>query len=142
MTIVELPEIIASHGELFNFGSERIQQNIAAGQIARIPIAVGHNKIRVIYEYKFGNITVNVLNFRWDNIRNAIERNLLLGTEQINFPVRPFPFLIVKEGNGFVVVQNTAATAQVFEMTIEYFETIKEFIERLEKYLKWKDIVR
>lgn len=141
MAVIGLEEIVASHAELFEFGQERIRQVITAGSNVSIPIVVGSNKIRFIYEFKFGNITANVINFRWDNVRNAVERNLLLGTEQLNFTNRPFPYLIIKEGRGYVVVQNIGGQDVTFEMTIDYFETIKQFVEDIGKYLKWKDII-
>lgn len=141
MTIVNLPEIIVSHAEIFEFGEERFRQTIPAGATVRIPVIVGPNKIRFIYEWKFGNIQVNSFLFRWDNTRNYREVNLLLGTESTNFPVRPFPFLIIKEGGGTIVVQNTTGGDLDFEMQIEFFETIRQFVEDLQKQIGWKDIV-
>lgn len=141
MTIVTPTELIVSHLEICEFGQERFRETLAAGEIKRIPITVGHNKIRFIYRMFFGDITANVFNFRFDNTRNAIEKNILLGTEQTNFDTRFFPFLIVKEGRGIMVVQNTDTEERDFECTIHYLETIKEFVERMQKATGWKDIV-
>lgn len=140
MTIANLQEIIASHGELFNFGVYRIRQEIAAGAKVRIPIPGYVNKIMFIYEYRFGDLTANAFNMRFDGARNVVERDLNVGTEQLNHVTKPFPFIIIKEIGASIVVENTGATAE-FQMSLYYFTTLKEFLERIEKYIRWKDVI-
>jgi len=120
------------------FGQYRIQDTIAAGAISRYALPVPYNRVWFIYRYKFGNITVNVLNFRWNSTRCARETTVLLGTEHTNFDNRPFPYLIAKGTSGQVVVTNTAATAQVFEMTISYCQIDETMIKPLEKIMNWE----
>ncbi len=140
MTIINLPEIIASHSELFEFDVYRIRQEIAAGAKVRIRIPGSANKIMFIYEYRYGDLTANAFNMRFDGCRNVVERDLNVGTEQLNHITRPFPFIIIKETGASIVVENTGATAN-FEMSLYFFVTIKEFVDRIEKYIKWKDVI-
>jgi len=140
--VLNLEEIIASHHELFEFGEERIRGAVDAGAQVRFAITVPANKIRFIFWYKVGNITIDVLNMRWDGVRNVVEKDLLLGTEQLNEPTRPFPFLVAKEGsNGAVVVTNTDTVSRTFELTYHYFDTIPEFIKAVSKFLGWERVI-
>ncbi|MFH1364943.1 MAG: hypothetical protein ABIH52_04820 [Candidatus Aenigmatarchaeota archaeon] len=141
MSVIELPEIVASHGELFEFGTYRIREYVTAGKKTRIAIPGYTNKIMFIYEFKFGDLTANAFNFRWDLARNVVERDLLLGDEQINFVTRPFPLIIIKEKGAAIFVENTSGQDAYFEMSFDYFLTVKEFVERLEKFVHWKDII-
>ena len=138
MSIVTLPEILFSHSEMAEFSQLRLRQDIATGATATINVPVPQNQPMFIYRYKFGDIPVNIFNFRWQSARNEREQTILLGTEHINFDNRPFPFLICKGTSTNVVVENTDAATRTFEMTISYFTISETYLPVLEKMLNWK----
>lgn len=138
MTIVELKEVVFSHAEMAEFTQYRIHQIITAGDKVSITLPVPYNRIWFIYRYKFGDITVNVLNFNWQGVRNARENVVLLGTEHTNFDTRPVPFLIAKGTSGKVTVENTSGQDSVFEMTLDVCEIHENMVKELQKMLEWK----
>jgi len=138
MTIVELPEILFSHAEMAEWGEDRIRQDVAAGSTSSISISVPEGKVMFIYEYKIGDIPLNIFYLTWRSVRNAIEKELLLGTEQTNFKKNPFPLLIVKSGSGSIVVRNTDVVTQTYEMTYNYFLIQYDMLEKLKEVTGWK----
>ncbi|MHA1852579.1 MAG: hypothetical protein ACTSUF_03620 [Candidatus Heimdallarchaeaceae archaeon] len=138
MNIVSLLEILFSYAEMAEFGQLRLKGEIAAGATTKFTVSVPYNQPMFIYRYKFGDIPINVFNFRWESARNEREQTILLGTEHTNFDTRPFPFLIAKGTSTKVVVENTDNVARTFEMTIDYFTISETYLPKLEEMLGWK----
>jgi hypothetical protein len=138
MTIVELPEIMFSYVEMAEFTQYRIRQDIAAGAKASIAVPVPYNRVWFIYRYKFGDIVADVLNFRWNGIRNARTNMVLLGAEHTNFDTIPMPYLIAKGTSGQVVVTNTDTVERTFEMTLDICSIDEMMMPKLKSMLGWK----
>jgi len=138
MTIVELPEILFSHAEMAEWGENRIRQDVDAGAMSSVTISVPEGRVMFIYEYKIGDIPLNIFYLTWRSVRNAIEKELLLGTEQTNFKKNPFPLLIAKGDTGKIVMRNTDVVSRTFEMTYNYFLIQYDMLEKLKDIIGWK----
>jgi len=103
------------------FGQIRYRDTLTANEQLRIPLNVPAGRKWVIFKYRFGNITANTLNFRFDNILNYFEQNILIGTELLNFVVEPEPYLVAIGTSGSIVVTNTTAVARVFEIVLDFY---------------------
>jgi hypothetical protein len=138
MPVVGLNEIVFSHAEMAEWGEERIRQDIAAGETASITISVPEGRVMFIYEYKIGDIPINIFYMRWSGIRNVVEKELLIGTEQTNFSKRPFPLPIAKGNSGTIKVRNSDVVTRTFEMTYNYFLIQYDMLEKLKEITGWK----
>ena len=86
------------------FGQIRYRATLAAGEKRRIPLLVPGGRRWVVFKYRFGDITADVINFRFDGVRNYFEQDILIGTELLNFVVEPLPYIVVSGVNGAIVV--------------------------------------
>ena len=143
MTIANLEEIRYSHPEVSNplgiyweFGQERIRESIAANSKVRITITAPTDRVMFIFRYRFGDFTANVINFRWNNVENIVEKDILIGTELLNFDTRPMPLILVRNSEGRIMVNNTSAQAETFEMVYDYVLVHKESVERFSQIIK------
>jgi len=134
---MEIPLIfsIMNWGE---FGQIRYTETLAANQRLRIPLTVPAGRWWLVYRYRFGNITANQLNFRFDGVRNYFEQNINIGNELINFTTWCCPFIAISGVEGAIVVENTAATAQTFEMVMDFIVIDDEISGRIREFLYGK----
>ena len=102
------------------FGMIRYQATLTAGEIRRIPMNVPAGRRWIIFKYRFGDITADVINFRFDGVRNYFEQNILIGTELLNFVIEPKPNIVVSGVNGVIVVQNIDIVARAFSIVLDF----------------------
>jgi len=138
MTVVTLSEIVFSHSEMAENGQIRLRQAVDAGGKANLSIPIQGQRVRFIYQWRIGDIPANVFYLNFMNVRNWNGNRVLLGTEQLNHPTNPFPFLIVKGSDGVIAIENTDVAERTFEITLDYFDIPYMLIEQLEKYINWK----
>ena len=103
------------------FGQRRIRESLIVGEKKRIPIIVPRGSWMCIIKWRFGDINANVLNFRFDGCRNAWEQDILIGTELLNFITEPLPYIVFSGDNGAIIISNTSALAQDFEMVYDFY---------------------
>jgi len=120
------------------FGQIRYTATLTANQRLRIPINVPAGRWWLVSRYRFGNITANNLNFRFDGVRNYFEQNVLIGNELINFTTWCCPFIAISGNNAVIVVENTAATPQIFEMVMDFIVIDDEISGRIREFLYGK----
>ena len=95
---------LENYGE---FGMRRFQATLLAGEKRRIPIVVPAGRRYLVFRYRFGDITANVINFKFDGVRNYFEQNILIGTELLNHTTWPKPYLSISGVDAVIVVENT-----------------------------------
>ena len=103
------------------FGQIRYRATLAAGEKRRIPLLVPGGRRWVVFKYRFGDITTDVINFRFDGVRNYFEQDILIGTELLNFVVEPEPYIIVSGVNGSIVVENTDDVSRDFSIVLDFY---------------------
>ncbi len=103
------------------FGQIRFQETLAANEQKRITLNVPAGRKWVVFKYRFGDIVADALNFRFDNILNYFEQDILIGTELLNFVVEPEPFLVVIGDSGSMVVTNTTAISKDFSIVLDFY---------------------
>ena len=102
------------------FGQIRYQATLATGEIRRIPMNVPAGRRWIVFKYRFGDITADIINFRFDGVRNYFEQNILIGTELLNFVIEPKPYIVVSGVNGTIVVQNTDIVERGFSIVLDF----------------------
>ena len=111
----ELLYSISSWGE---FGQKRYRYTLSAGETRRTSLVVPRGRYWVVFRYKFGDLTADTINFRFNHIRNYFEENILIGTELLNFEVEPKPFLLICGESGEIVVENTDTVSRDFSIIL------------------------
>ena len=102
------------------FGQRRFTATLTAGEKRRIPIVVPAGRRYVVFKYRFGDITADVINFRFDGVRNYFEQDILIGTELLNFVIEPKPYITISGVNSVIVVENTDAVARDFSIVLDF----------------------
>lgn len=123
---------LANWGE---FGQKRYQATLAAGEKRTIPLIVPAGRWWVIFKYRFGDITADVIQFRFDNIRNYFEEDILIGTELLNFVVEPKPYLVASGHNGTIVVWNTDIVERDFSIVLDFYVIDNEIQGRIREFV-------
>ncbi len=103
------------------FGMIRYQATLAAGEKRRIPLVVPSGRTWAIFKYRMGDIQADTLNFRFDNVRNYFEQNILIGTELLNWVIEPHPPIVAIGTNGAIVVENTDAVERDFSIVLDFY---------------------
>ncbi len=132
---MEEKRILFSDKNWGEFGQRRIRESLAANQELRVNFNVPAGRWLYIIKWRFGDITSNVINFRWDGMRNIWEENILIGTELLNFVTEPFPYPIASGDSGSIVIANTSDEEQEFEMVYDFILMDKETSGRIHEYL-------
>ena len=115
------------------FGQIRYHGALGANENIRIPIVVPAGKTYYILKYRFGDITADVLNFRFSGVLNYYEQNILIGTELLNDVVDPEPYIAVKGSSGAVVFENTDAVERDYSIVLDYIIISDEIAEGVRK---------
>ena len=118
------------------YGQKSYTATLQAGEIIRIPLIVPEGRWWLVFKYRFGDITVDQLNFRFNNIRNYYEENILIGTEHLNHPIEPKPYLSISGNQGEIIVENTDVIAQNFSIVLEFVLMDKETAGKVRKMAK------
>lgn len=119
-------ELIMDFGLIFGlenygeFGQTRYTATLSAGEKRRIPLLVPAGRRWLVFKYRFGDITAETINFRFDGVRNYFEQNILITTELLNFVVEPQPYLSVSGNSAAIVVWNTDAEERDFSVVLDY----------------------
>ena len=103
------------------FGQIRYRATLTAGEKRRIPLLVPGGRRWVVFQYKFGDITADVFNFRFDSVRNYFEQDILIGTELLNFVVEPMPYIVVSGVDGAIVIENTDNVTRDFSIVLDFY---------------------
>ncbi len=117
------------------FGQKRYQATLAAGEKRRIPLIVPAGRRWVVFKYRFGDITADTINFRFDGVRNYFEQDILVGTELLNFVVEPKPYIVVSGVDGAIVVENTDNVERDFSIVLDFYVIDDEIKGRIRELL-------
>ncbi|GAI76431.1 unnamed protein product [marine sediment metagenome] len=130
----ELPLLfgIENWGE---FGQIRYTETIAAGATTRIALTPPAGKWWVIFKYRFGDLTADVLKFRFNNIRNYFEQWITIGIELLDQTIYPKPYLVVSGGGGEIIVENTDDESQDFEIVLDFYIIDNELKGRIRELI-------
>ena len=132
MDIIPLLFSVMNWGE---FGQARYTETVPANEKLRIPISIPAGRWWLVFRYRFGDITANNLNFRFDGVRNYFEQNIMIGNELINFTTWCCPYIGISGQDAAIVVENTAATTQTFEMVLDFVVIDDEIAGRIREFL-------
>ena len=124
-----IEDIFLKYGE---FGQRRIKITLNANEQRRVNFLVPDGFWMFITKLRFGDVNSNTLQFKWDNVRNAWEEMITIGTELLNFDTEPYPYIIVSGKKGAIVIKNTTSTSQNFEMTYDFILLPKSKAEGFE----------
>ena len=97
----------------------RFQAVLNPGEKRTIPITVPTGRHYVVTKIRFGDITADTINFRFDNCRGYFEQDILIGTELLNFPTEPEQYIVIS-GTGKMVVENTDTVSRNFSIVIDF----------------------
>lgn len=117
------------------FGQKRYQATLAAGEKTTIPLLVPSGRWWVIFKYRFGDITADAINFRFDNVRNYFEQDILIGTELLNWVVEPKPYLVASGNNGAIIVWNTDNVERDFSIVLDFYVIDNEIQGRIRELI-------
>ncbi len=117
------------------FGEIRYRATLSAGEKRRIPMLVPAGRRWVVFRYIFGDLTADVINFRFDGVRNYFEQNILIGTELLNWPVEPKPNIVISGVNGTIVVENTDIVPRDFSIVLDFYLLDDEIQGRIREFI-------
>ncbi len=123
---------LSSWGE---FGQKRYQATLVAGEKRRIPLVVPAGRRWIVFKYRFGDITADVFNFRFDGVRNYFEENILVGTELLNWVVEPEPYLSVSGVDAAIVIWNTSGQDADFSIVLDFYVITDEVQGRIREFI-------
>ena len=117
------------------YGMRRFTVSLAPGEKRTIPIICPAGRWYVIFRYRFGDITADTINFRFDNIRNYFEQDILIGTELLNHTTWPKPYLVVSGHDGAIVVWNTDDEERDFSIVLDFYVIDDEIQGRIREFI-------
>jgi len=117
------------------YGMRRFRATLAAGEKRTIPIIVPAGRWYVIFRYRMGDITANAINFRFDNVRNYFEQDILIGTELLNHTTWPKPYLVASGTNGAIIVENTDNVERDFSIVLDFYVIDNEIQGRIRELI-------
>lgn len=123
---------LSNYGE---FGMKRFSCTLLAGEKRRIPLLVPSGRRWVVFKYRFGDIAVDVFNFRFNGVRNYFEQEILIGTELINFIVEPKPYIVVSGHDGEIVIHNTDTVSRDFSIVLDFYLLDDEIQGRIREFI-------
>ncbi len=125
------------------FGQIRYRATLTAGEKRRIPLVVPGGRWWLVFRYRMGDITADILNFRFDNVRNYFEQDILIGTELLNHTVWPKPYISISGDSGAIVVENTSDQDANFSIVLDFIIIDDEIAGRIrELILLDRDVFR
>jgi len=117
------------------FGMRRFTATLQPNEKRRIPMIVPAGRRWVVFKYRFGDITADVINFRFDGVRNYFEQEILIGDELINFIIEPKPYIVVSGVNGLIVVENTDVVQRDFSIVLDFYLIDDEIQGRIREFI-------
>ena len=117
------------------FGQKRYTATLSAGEKRRISLVVPRGRWWIVYRYRIGDIAFDVFNFRFDNVRNYFEQNILLGIEHVNHTMWPKPYISISGDNATMIVENTDVVARDFSIVLDFYVIDNEIQGRLRELI-------
>jgi len=117
------------------FGQIRYRATLTAGEKRRIPLVVPRGRWWLVFRYRFGDITADIINFRFDNVRNYFEQDILIGTELLNHTVWPKPYISISGDSGAIVVENTSGQDADFSIVLDFIVMDNEIAGRIRELI-------
>jgi len=131
-------ELYFSLSKWGEFGQKRFRGTLSPGEKRNINIPVPAGRRWLIFKYRFGDMTPNVINFRFNGVRNYFEENILLGSELISssggHPVEPKPYIVIS-GAGTIVLENTDIVSRDYEIVLDFIVINKEIAGRIREFV-------
>ena len=125
------------------FGQTRFNGTLAAEEKRRITVPVPAGKTAYVFKYRFGDITADILNFRFSGVLNYFEQNILIGTELLSWIVEPEPYITFKGSSGAIVFENTTAAEADYSIVLDYIIISDEIAEGIRKdIIKNREVAR
>ena len=128
-------ELLFSLNKWGEFGQRRFTANLSAGEKRRITINVPNGRWWLVFKYRFGDIQADTINFRFDGVRNYFEQNILIGTELLNWPVEPKPYISISGQNGVIVVENIDTVSRDFSIVLDFIVMTDEISGRIRELI-------
>ena len=108
---------LENYGE---FGMRRFQATLSAGEKRRIPLLVPAGRRWLVFRYRMGDITADIINFNFNGVRNYFEQNILIGTELLNHTTWPKPYISISGVDAVIVVENTSGQDAEFSIVLDF----------------------
>ena len=113
-------ELLFSLNKWGEFGQKKYRATLTAGEKRRITITVPRGRWWIVYRYRIGDIAFDVINFRFDGIRNYFEQDILLGVEHVNHTIWCRPYLSISGSDGEMIIENTDTVARDFSIVLDF----------------------
>ncbi len=113
----------------------RFSATLSAGEKRSITINVPAGRWYVIFRFRFGDVTANTINFRFDNLRNYFEQDILITTELLNHTTWPKPYLVASGDNGAIILENTDIVERDFSMVLDFYVIDNEIQGRIREFI-------
>lgn len=117
------------------FGMRRFRCTLQPNEKRTIPIVVPRGKWYVIFRYRFGDIAADTIQFRFDNLLNYFEQDILIGTELLNHTTWPKPYLVASGDNGAIIVWNTDDEERDFSIVLDFYVINNEIQGEIRKLI-------
>ena len=128
-------ELLFSLNKWGEYGAKRFRCTLSAGEKRRITITVPRGRWWLVHRYKIGDIAFDVLNFRFDNIRNYFEEDILLGVEHVNHTIWCKPYLSISGSSGAMVLENTDIVPRDFSIVLDFVVMDNEIAGRIREFI-------
>jgi len=128
-------ELLFSLNKWGEFGQRRYTATLSAGEKRRIAITVPRGRWWLVFKYRIGDIAFDVLNFRFNAIRNYFEQDILLGVEHVNHTIWCKPYLSISGGNGEMIVENTDTVPRDFSIVLDFIVMTDEISGRIREII-------
>lgn len=117
------------------YGAKRFRATLTAGEKRRITMSVPRGRWWLVFRYRFGDITADIINFRFDHVRNYFEEDILIGTELLNHTVWPKPYISISGDSGAMVVENTSGQDADFSIVLDFIVIDDEVAGRIRELI-------
>lgn len=117
------------------FGQKRYRATLTAGEKRRITITIPAGRWWIVFRYKIGDIAFDVINFRFDGIRNYFEQDILLGVEHVNHTIWCRPYLSISGSDGEMIVENTDTVSRDFSIVLDFVVMTNEIAGRIRELI-------
>ena len=117
------------------FGQKRYTATLSIGEKRRISLVVPRGRWWLVFRYRFGDIQADVINFRFDNVRNYFEQDILIGTELLNHTVWPKPYISISGDSGAIVVENIDTVNRDFSIVLDFIIIDDEIAGRMRELI-------
>ncbi len=128
-------ELLFSLNKWGEFGQKKYRATLTAGEKRRITMSVPRGRWWLVFRYRIGDIAFDVLNFKFDGIRNYFEENILLGVEHVNHTIWCKPYLSISGSDGEIVLENTDTVSRDFSIVLDFVVMTDEISGRIRELI-------